>query len=130
MSHVSRLKSSVCLFPAFASLAALAAGCRIERHLLASPGQNQALRVESGDRYYFSLDEDGDDRWDYVCDDPDVMVTVDHEPQKASVRIRIHRGYDGPSTVRFICRRPGEREPVRKFTVTLFKRPGDYACWE
>ena len=106
-------------------------GCRIERHLLADPGQNQVVRVESGDRFYFDLPEEGygGAQWDFTCDDKDVDVTIDHEKGEAAVRIRIHRGYDGPSTVRFVCRRPG-REPEKSFTVALFKRPGDFACWE
>ena len=115
---------------AFLLAAAALAGCRIERHLLARPGESQAVRVESGDRFYFSLAEDEDCRWDFTCDDPDVEVRIDHDDGEASVRIRIHRGYDGPSTVRFFCRRPDRKEPVRTFAISLFKRPGDHAFWE
>ena len=114
----------------FLLAAAALAGCRIERHLLARPGESQAVRVESGDRFYFSLSEDEDCRWDFTSDDPDVEVRIDHDDGEASVRIRIHRGYDGPSTVRFYYRRPGRKEPVRTFAISLFKRPGDYAFWE
>lgn len=113
-------------------LAAAFAGCRIERHLLAQPGESQAVRVESGDRFYFTLPEDDatESRWDFTCDDADVEVRIDHDDGEASVRIRIHRGYDGPSTIRFFCRRPDRKEPVKTFVISLFKRPGDHAFWE
>ena len=47
----------------------------------------------------------------------------------AKVMIRIHRGYDGPSTVTFALKRPGEKTPEKSFTVTLFRRTGDAAFW-
>jgi len=122
------------LLPVCVLVALALSGCRIERHLLAEPGRSQAVRVESGDRFYFDLPEQKKigGRWYATCDDPDVDVTVDHDPddEEAEVRIRIHRGYDGPSTVRFFYRRPGWKAKEKSFTITLYKRPGDFACWE
>ncbi len=97
--------------------------------------------VEKGERRYVDLEEDVDAgyRWDFTCDDADVEVTMDHEPPEggnegrklgtADVRIRIHRGYDGPSTVRFFYKCVGK--PIEKeFTISLFRRTGDFAFWE
>ena len=124
---------------------ALACGCEgIGVRIVAEPGKNQVIRVTSGDRLYFDLEENATTGycWDYKCDDPDVEVTIDHaEPEQsdgsvgavglAKVRIRIHRGYDGPSTVRFVYRRRWEKSPpAREFTITLYKRTGDVAFWE
>ena len=138
LSSVFRLKS-FCL-----ALLALAffAGCNmVWRKILFDPEKNQVIRVEKGERLYFDLEEDVDAgfRWDFTCDDADVEVTLDHESPdggdegrelgKAEVRIRIHRGYDGPSAVRFFYKSPGK--PIEKeFTITLYRRIGDYAFWE
>ena len=129
------------------SIAALALACGCEgigMRIVAEPGKNQVIRVTSGDRLYLDLEENATTGycWDYKCDDPDVEVTIDHaEPEQrdgrvgaaglAKVRIRIHRGYDGPSTVRFVYRRRWEKSPpAKEFTITLFKRTGDVAFWE
>jgi len=123
----------------------LACGCEgIGHRIVCDPGKNQVLRVVSGDRLYFDLKENASTgfTWDYTCSDPDVEVTIDHEagddsdgrcgvPGVAKVRIRIHRGYDGPSTIRFRLRRPWEKGPPSKeFNITLYKRTGDVAFWE
>ena len=110
-------------------------GCRvIDRKLIFDPGKNQVIQTESGERYYFSLDERGGDGavWDARSDDGDVDVSVYHTypPTEASVRIRVHRGFDGPSTVYFVRKKPGSSEVVRKFTMSFFKRTGDIAVWE
>jgi len=121
---------------ALAALLALVAlfGCRIERHLVSDPGSDQVIRVESGDRFYFDLEERFREgyRWDFKCDDPDVDVTIDHDVDdgEADVRIRIHRGFDGPTVVRFFCRAAGSRKPVRSFALTLYKYAGDRPFWE
>lgn len=116
----------------FAYLLALLAlaGCSIERHTLSNPGVSQAVRVESGDRLFFELEEQPGTRWDYICRDHDdnVEVVIDRAERKAKVMIRIHRGYDGPSAVNFFLRRNGAK--TRSFTITLFKRTGDCAFWE
>ena len=117
-------------------------GCNmVWRKILPDPEKNQVVRVEKGERLYFDLEEDVDAgyRWDFTCDDADVEVTLDHEPPDggdkgrelgtAEVRIRIHRGYDGPSTVRFFYKSPGKPEK-KSFTITLYRRIGDYAFWE
>ena len=123
-------------------LVALFAGCNMTwRRILPNPDRNQVVRVEKGERIYFDLEEDVDAgcRWDFTCDDADVEVTLDHEAPDggdagrelgtAEVRIRIHRGYDGPSAVRFFYKSLGG--PVKKeFTITLYRRIGDYAFWE
>ena len=108
------------------------------RRILPDPEKNQVIRVEKGERLYFDLAEDVDAGilWDCTCDDADVEVTIDHETPgerktgTAAVRIRIHRGYDGPSTIRFVCRSPNVAEPVRTFTLSLFRRTGDCAFWK
>lgn len=129
------------LLPALLA-AALLGGCNmVWRKILPDPGKNQVVRVEKGERLYFDLEEDVDAgcRWDFACDDKDVEVTLDHEAPDgggggrelgtAEVRIRIHRGYDGPSAVRFFYKSAGK--PVEKeFTITLYRRVGDYAFWE
>lgn len=126
----------------FLSLALLAGCNMVWRRILPNPGKDQVLRVEKGERLYFDLPEDVDAgyRWDFACDDKDVEVTIDHERPEgggeekralgtAEVRIRIHRGYDGPSTVRFFYKSVGK--PVEKeFTISLFRRTGDCAFWE
>lgn len=126
----------------FAAVLALACGCEgIGRRVLSNPGRDEVLRVVSGDRIYFDLEEDsaGGCAWDYACDDPDVEVTIDHvaadgrrgAPGRAEVRIRIHRGYDGPSTVHFKYSRPGAKGPSAKdFDIGLYRRTGDVAFWE
>ena len=120
--------------------AVLLAGCEGPGYRTVSePGCSEVIRVVSGDRIYFSLDEGeaAGGSWDFACDDPDVEVTIDHEreasgaPARAKVRIRIHRGYDGPSTVDFFRRRRGgPPESAGRFTLSLFKRTGDCAFWE
>lgn len=127
------------------ALLLLASGCAFERHTLSNPGQSQSVRVESGDRLYFDLEENRTTgySWGFACDDPDVEVKLSHVPGKAApgivgaggkaeVEIRVHRGYDGPSAVRFFYRRPWEKDvaPAREFTITLYKRTGDCAFWE
>ena len=106
-------------------------GCSMERHFIASPGTSQAIRVESGDRFFMDMDEEASSgyRWRATCNDPDVEVRIVHEPGTAEVTIRIHRGYDGPSVVTFTYGRKGE-PPRKSFTVTLYKRTGDCAFWE
>jgi len=106
-------------------------GCSTERHTITSPGKSQVIRVESGDRFFMTLDEDpaSDGRWSARCDDSDVEVSIEHVAGKAKVLIRIHRGYDGPSAVVFSCKR-GSQRPSKTFTITLYKRTGDCAFWE
>lgn len=107
-------------------------GCSIERHAIESPGKNQVIRVQSGDRFFMDLEENGAAgyQWLGTSNDPDVDVIIDHQPGTAAVTIRIHRGYDGPSTVTFVYKRPFEKKPLKKFTITLFRRTGDVAFWE
>ena len=117
-----------------AALAASApAGCAFGRRSSAvEPGVNQVVRVESGDRVFFDLEEDESDggRWDFECDDGDVEVRIDRAGRVSRVEIRIHRGYDGPSAVVFLRRGVRGGAPSRRFTVTLFRRTGDAAFWE
>lgn len=124
---------------------ALLCGCEgIGYYVIRDPGTSQVLRVVSGDRLYMDLEENVTTgfMWDCVCDDSDVEVSIDHEtgdssdgrcgaPGVAKVRIRVHRGYDGPSTLCFRYRRQWEKgPPAREFTITLYKRTGDVAFWE
>ncbi len=135
------------LFTVLALCASSAFLCGCEgigiRHI-SDPGRSQVLRVVSGDRIYFDLKENVTTgyEWDFICNDSDVEVTIDHfgadaddasagAPGLAKVRIRIERGYDGPSTVRFVYRRKWESAPpAKEFTITLYKRTGDVAFWE
>ena len=107
------------------------AGCDFGRHAIANPGTSQAIRVESGDRLFMDLTEDAADggRWEGVSDDPDVDVLIERAPGVARVTLRVHRGYDGPTTVAFRYVSPGA-PPVRRFVLTLYKRTGDCAFWE
>ena len=117
---------------AFAAALALA-GCSSGRRFLAvEPGVSQSLRVASGDRIFFEMEEDAktDGLWEFVCDDNDVDVEIAHAGRVAKVEIRIHRGYDGPSTVTFSCRRANAVKPSRRFTIALYRRTGDAAFWE
>ena len=127
-----RLSAAV-LVPA---LVALLSGCAFgHRFWAVKPGVDQVIRVQSGDRVYFEMEEGAADGiWDFTCDDPDVAVSIDHERKDAAaglakVVIRIHRGYDGPSTVTFAQKRPGAKTPQKSFAVTLFRRTGDAAFW-
>ena len=99
-------------------------------HSLSHPGESQVVRVASGDRYFFTLDEEEGCRWDFVSDDPDVAVRLDHGDGKAKVEVRIHRGYDGPSAVRFTYVRAGTGEEIRHFTLSFYRNTGDRAFWE
>ena len=121
------------IFLAAALAASAFAGCATGRRFSAvEPGVNQVLRVTSGDRVFFEMEEDpmGDGLWDFVCDDHDVEVRIAHEDRVAKVEVRIHRGYDGPSAITFSCRRARGGAPSRQFTITLFRRTGDAAFWE
>ena len=110
-------------------------GCRlIDRKLVFDAGRNQVIQTESGERFYFSLDERGEGGavWSAKSDDPDVTVEVKHThpPTEASVSIRVHRGFDGPSTVYFVRKKPGSAKPAGKFAMSFFRRTGDAAVWE
>lgn len=107
------------------------AGCDfVTWHYLSRPGESQVVRVSSGDRFFFALDEAEGCRWDFDVDDPDVAVRLDHDDGRAKVELRIHRGYDGPSVVRFVCTRAETGEKVRDFTLSLYRNTGDRAFWE
>ena len=123
----------------------LAYGCQgTGRRFISNPGKDEVLRVVSGDRIYFDLEENttAGFEWDYVCNDRDVEVTIDHvaadssggsvgSPGLARVCIRIHRGYDGPSNVHFKYRRQWRKgPPVKEFDIGLYKRTGYVAFWE
>jgi len=112
-----------------AMLATVVAGCASGMRFSAiRPGVNQALRVESGDRLFFDLDESGRE-WDFECDDPDVSVSIAHRDGTARAELHIHRGYDGPSKVVFF-RRDKNGKGSDRFVLTLFRRTGDAAFWE
>ena len=130
---------------AAAALAAIAllSGCHVGRHYSVVPERNQVLAAQSGDRFFFDLEENATTgyAWRATCDDADVSVRVTHVaggsdaglvgvPGKAEVEIRVHRGYDGPSAIRFQYRRAWEARPLKEFTIALHKRTGDRAFWE
>ena len=127
------------LLAAFAALA----GCAVERRYSVVPERNQVLHAESGDRFLFDLEENMTTgySWRATCDDADVDVSIKHVagatdegmvgvPGTAEVEIRVHRGYDGPSKIRFLYRRDWESAPIKEFTITLYNRTGDRAFWE
>ena len=119
-------------------------GCNmVWRKVIADPERDQVIRVESGERLYFDLEENMTTgyRWEFICTDPDIEVTLVHHaakpeenvvgaPGEAEVRIRVHRGYDGPTDVRFRYRRPWEEKPIKEFVISLYRRTGDCAFWE
>lgn len=99
-------------------------GCSLGRYWVSDPAQDRILRVEQGDRYYFSLEEPADSacRWSATSNDKDVEVLVDHDAddEEADVRIRIHRGFDGPAEVTFrYGRKSGEPEKI--FVISCFR---------
>ena len=121
----------------------LLAGCAIERRFAVVPEQNQVLHANSGDRFLFDLEENQTTgySWRATCDDADVDVSIRHVagvsddgrvgvPGTAEVQIRVHRGYDGPSKIRFLYKRDWEPQPIKEFTITLYKRTGDRAFWK
>lgn len=131
------------VLPALAAVALLGGCNMVMRRTLDNAGRNEVVRVEGGERLYLTLEENvpAGCRWFADCKDPDVWLEVAHEadepsfaavdaPGKAKVEIRIRRGYDGPSEVVFECRRPGEKQPVRQFTIVLYRRTGDCAFWK
>ena len=112
---------------------ALVSACRfMDRRVVPEPGRNEVIRVESGERLYFDLKEEGGLVWDCRSDDNDAEVSVERGGQgTARVSVRIHRGFDGPATLRFSCRRKGEKaEGPESFTVALFRRTGEAAFWK
>jgi predicted secreted protein len=128
----------------FLLAASLFSGCAFERHYFEiEPGKNQVVRAESGDRFYLELEENRTTGYEWVatCDDSDIDVKIVHEDGDgedgivgaggvAKVEIRVHRGYDGPSVVRFRYKRAWEKRAAKEFKVTFFKRTGDTAFWE
>lgn len=121
------------MFAAASIAAAAVAGCASGmRFSSVRPGVNQVVCVASGDRIFFSMDEDAASgmRWECTCDDPDVEVFMSRSTRSVRVEMRVHRGYDGPSAVTFVLKGPGPGRVSGRFTVTLFKRTGDTAFWE
>ncbi len=125
------------------ALFALLAGCAVERRYAVVPERNQVLHADSGDRFIFDLKENMTTgyAWCATCDDADVDVSIRHVagvsdngrvgvPGTAEVQIRVHRGYDGPSKIRFLYKRDWEKKPLKEFTITLYKRTGDRAFWK
>jgi len=122
----------------------LSCGCAVERHYSIVPEKNQVIEVASGDRWIFELEENVTTgfEWTCDCDDGDVEVLIEHVPGraengmvgvpgKAKVTIRVHRGYDGPSTLKFSYRRRWEKiAPAKSFVITLYRRTGDEAFWK
>lgn len=107
-----------------------AAGCDCGMHWISEPERDRVIRVRTGDRYYLTLDERDGDRWSAKSDDTDATVTLDHRGDctvKAEMRIR--RGFDGPATVTFTCRRRAGMPP-KTFTVSFYKATIDRAFWE
>ena len=136
LAHIRRLTYL------FMIMGGLFSGCgTIDSRTIAKPGTNQFVCTKSGDRFTFQIDEPSADcRWSAICEDNDVEVRVDRVPSpagsfkagKADVLIRIHRGFDGPSAIKFFCTecKNGKRSKVKEFTISLYKRTGDAALWK
>ena len=139
-----RLYLKPLFFLALCFFTLLFSGCRIvDRRLVLDPGKNEILRVESGERLYFELEENRTTgySWEASSDDADVEVTIEHvaaevskgfcgAPGLAKFCLRVHRGFDGPATVVVQYRRPWEKTPIKSFTLSLYKTTYDQAAWK
>ena len=106
------------------------AGCQLGlSRSLENPGSNQIVRVASGDRFRFDLPTEKGCAWRSSSDDPDVSVLVHAKGEVSAVEIRVHRGYDGPSSVRFRQLDVRTGRQVSTFTLSFYKRNGDAAIW-
>ena len=122
----------------------LCAGCNFGNwRWLDHTFESRVLRVRSGDRYFFSFEENATTgyRWEATADNDDVEVRLEHvagdtsnglvgAPGQAKGEIRVHRGFDGPAEVIFRYKRSWEKEPIRQFSVTLYKEQAERAFWE
>lgn len=107
------------------------AGCQLGLYRsLENPGTSQIVRVSSGDRFCFELPVEGGCVWRATSDDPDVAVQAYARGNVSAVEIRIHRGYDGPSLVRFRQLEVRTGRQVAAFTLSFYKRNGDAAVWK
>lgn len=107
------------------------AGCQQSHWVLWTCAQrNEVVRVESGGRLFFDLPVEPHHGWDAVDDDDDVDVFFTREDDHVKVELRVHRGYDGPSVVKFRYRKDGSRAVLKEFTLSLFRRTGDQAYWK
>lgn len=107
------------------------AGCQMMMHrMLPNPGKDAIVRVESGDRLFFNLPREEGHEWRVEVDDSDVDVSIDPEGEEALVQLHVHRGYDGPSVLRFSYHERGSSRELKHFTLSLFRRTGDTAFWK
>ena len=107
------------------------AGCQLGLYRsVENPGTSQVMRVASGDRVCFDLPTEKGCAWRATSDDADVTVAVHPHGETSAVEIRVHRGYDGPTQVRFrqVDARTGRQ--VSTFTLSFYKRTGDAAFWK
>ncbi len=119
-----------------ATLIALLGGCRlVGHHVLVDPGDNRVLEVEQGDVVDFELEENMTTgyRWQAQCDDSEIEVAIEHVPAnsapgfcgapgKAVFKIEVGRSFSGPATVRVQYKRTWEKDPIREFSLSLFRR--------
>lgn len=107
------------------------AGCQLGLYRsIDHVGQDQVVCVKSGDRIVFELPTTRGASWVATSDDPDVTVQVHPAGETAEVEIRVHRGYDGPSLLKFRELRDETREELKRFTLSFFRRTGDAAFWK
>ena len=107
------------------------AGCQLGlSRSLENPGTSQVLRVVSGDRMRFELPTETGCVWRATTDDPDVAVSIHAHGETSAVEIRIHRGYDGPSIVRFRQLETRTDRQVSTFTLSVYRQTGDTAFWK
>jgi len=114
--------------------AVLLGGCATGVHWISDPERNRVIRVESGDKWFLTLDESNADersslRWTATSDDGDVTVRIRHGEGEAKATIDVGPAFDGPATVVFRLCRPGRREAAKTFTVVCYRRTGDSAFW-
>ena len=107
------------------------AGCQLGLYRsLENPGTSQILRVASGDRVCFDLPTEKGCVWRATSDDPDVSVAIHAHGETSAVEMRVHRGYDGPSLIRFRQVNARTDRQVTTFTLSFYRQTGDAAIWK
>jgi len=118
-------------------------GCRLSRYTLDESCDGQTIQVKSGDRVSIELEENATTGyiWLAECDDPDITIvreTLDPDddaplcgaPRKVRFIIRVARGFDDTTHVKFTYKRPWKGgETARTINVILFRKVEDTAPW-
>lgn len=122
------------LYPALIIFAALLGGCALGRYRVNIDGKSKSIRCETLERFYFTLENDGEDgfKWIGKSDDPDAELQMDRDPKtgKVEVRIRILGGFDGPAHVHFAYHNAKSKETREDFTLLFYHDINDRAFWK